>query len=178
MEAAGLAVGAAIRKPSDLLTGQLAAFKDLPQDAPDLFPGTVPRILAMDIEQERIPAMVGNLRAARLTGASHEDSIVIAQQDVRLLTPEFVLRKLPSARDMKAGVFCFNPPYGVRLGTDPADKKLLYADMGRAFARFKGWRGACFVANPHFVGVFGHRPVITKPASNADLRGAFLTYEF
>jgi 23S rRNA G2445 N2-methylase RlmL len=180
IEAAGLAVGAAIRRPSDLLLGALAPFRDLPQDAPDLFPGTVPRILAFDIEQERIPAMVGNLRAAGLTGPSYEKAIVIAQHDIRLLTPEYVHRMLPGARDMKAGVFCFNPPYGVRLGNDPTDKKLLalYTDMGRAFGRFPGWRAACFVANPHFVGAFGHRPVITKPASNADLRGAFLTYEF
>jgi putative N6-adenine-specific DNA methylase len=180
IEAAGLAVGAAIRRPADLLLGHLAPFKDLPREVPDLFPGTVPRILALDIEQERIPAMVGNLRAAGLTGPSYEKAIVIAQHDVRQLTPEYVQRMLPGARDMKAGVFCFNPPYGVRLGNDPADKQLLalYADMGRAFGRFKGWRAACFVANTHFVGAFGHRPIITKPASNADLRGAFLTYEF
>ena len=44
-------------------------------------------------------------------------------------------------------------------------------------ARFKGWRAACFVANPHFIGAFGHSPVVTKPASNADLRGAFLVYD-
>jgi len=49
--------------------------------------------------------------------------------------------------------------------------------MGRAFARFPGWRAACFVANPRFVGAFGHRPAIMKPASNAELRGAFLIYE-
>jgi hypothetical protein len=109
---------------------------------------------------------------------------------LRLLVPQLPVgngRSLRStstgccrARDMKAGVFCFNPPYGVRLGNDPTNKKLLalYTDMGRAFGRFPGWRAACFVANPHFVGAFGHRPVITKPASNADLRGAFLTYEF
>ena len=42
--AAGLAVGAAIRRPSDLPQRQLAAFRDLPHEAPDLFPGTVPKI--------------------------------------------------------------------------------------------------------------------------------------
>ena len=86
---------------------------------------------------------------------------------------------LPGARDMKPGVFCFNPPYGVRMGAEAGEKKLLalYSDMGRAFARFRGWRAACFVANPRFVGAFGHRPAISKPASNADLRGAFLVYE-
>ena len=35
---------------------------------------------------ERIPAMVGNLRAAGLTGPSHENSIVIATKDIREIT--------------------------------------------------------------------------------------------
>ena len=150
IEAAGLAVGAAIRKPLDLPLRHLAAFEDLGIQTPDLFPGTVPRILALDVDAARIPAMVGNLRAAGLTGASHEDSIVIASQDVRSLTPEYIQRMLPAARDMKPGVFCFNPPYGVRMGAEDDERKLLslYSDMGRAFARFSGWRAACFVANP------------------------------
>ena len=179
IEAAGLAVGAAIRKPLDLPLRHLAAFEDVGIQTPDLFPGTVPRILALDLDAERIPAMVGNLRAARLTGASHEDSIVIATQDVRSLSQEYVYRMLPAARDMKPGVFCFNPPYGVRMGAKDEKTLLsLYADMGRAFARFSGWRAACFVANPHFVEAFGHVPVMTKPATNAELRGNFLVFEF
>ena len=49
--------------------------------------------------------------------------------------------------------------------------------MGRALARFRGWRAACFVANPNFQYAFGHVPTMTKPASNADLRGAFLVFQ-
>ena len=123
--------------------------------------------------------MVGNLRAAGLTGPAHEDSIVIASQDVRTLTPEYVQRMLPAARDMKPGVFCFNPPYGKRMSAGDERELLgLYSGIGRAFARFAGWRAACFIANPHFVEAFGHAPVMTKPATNAELRGAFLVYEF
>ena len=179
IEAAGLAVGAAIRSPADLPLRHLAAFQDLPREAPDLFPGTVPRILALDVDPARIPDMVGNLRAAGLTGPSHEKSIVIAQQDVRALDPDYVERMLPGASDMKPGVFCFNPPYGVRMGAEEGQDKLLalYSDLGRVFARFKDWRAACFVANPRFVDAFGHAPVMTKPGSNADLRGAFLVFE-
>ena len=180
IEAAGLAVGAAIRHPSELLLSRIAAFKGLPGEVPDLFTGSVPRILALDSDAGRIPAMVGNLRAAGLTGATHEDSIIIAQQDVRTLTPDYVNRMLPAARGMGPGVFCFNPPYGVRIGAEEGEGKLLalYTDMGRAFSRFKGWRGACFVANPRFVESFGHPPTMTKPATNAELRGAFLVYQF
>jgi len=181
IEAAGLAAGAAIRKPVDLPFAHLAAFEDLGIQTPDLFPGTVPRILTLDIDLERIPAMVGNLRAAGLTGPAHEKSIVIADHDVRTLTPEVVYRMLPGARDMKPGVFCFNPPYGIRMGADDGSHKnllALYSDMGRVFARFKGWRAACFVANPHFAEAFGHKPSMTKPGTNAELRGNFFVYEF
>lgn len=179
IEAAGLAVGAAIRRPMDLPLGYLTPFEDLPIQTPDLFPGTVPRILALDIDAARIPDMVGNLRAAGLTGPSHEKSIVIAQQDVCALDPDYVGHMLPGSRGMKPGVFCFNPPYGVRMGAEEGEDKLLalYSGMGRALGRFKGWRAACFVANPRFADAFGHRPAMTKPASNADLRGDFLVFE-
>ena len=179
IEAAGLAVGAPIRRPADLPFQYLTAFQGLPQDAPNLFPGTVPRILAMDVDQPRITDMVGNLRAAGLTGAAGEESIVIARQDVRTLTPESVQRLAPAVRAMKPGVLCFNPPYGVRIGVEGGDKSLLalYSEMGRAFARFRGWRAACFVANPQFIGAFGHHPTMTKPATNAELKGAFLLYQ-
>jgi len=179
IEAAGLAVGAAIRRPEDLPFRHLAAFDGLPNEVPDLFPGTVPQILALDIDAERIPAMVGNLRAAGLTGPTYEHSIVIGQKDVRALRPDDVARMLPGAADMNQGVFCFNPPYGVRIGAEAGEERLLdlYADMGRALARFTGWRAACFVANERFVEAFGHFPVMTKPATNAELAGAFLVYD-
>lgn len=180
IEAAGLAAGAAIRQPRDLPFRHLAAFAGLPEEAADLFPGTVPRILALDVDEERVPAMVGNLRAAGLTGPAQEHSIVIGQLDVRALTPAYVAGALPRARDMKTGVFCFNPPYGVRIGSEEGEEKLLelYAAAGRALSRFSGWRAACFVANRQFVDAFGHSPVMTKPARNAELPGAFLLYQW
>jgi putative N6-adenine-specific DNA methylase len=179
IEAAGLAVGAAIRRPQNLPFGHLATFKGLPVDTPDLFPGTVPRILALDVDEECIPAMVGNLRAAGLTGVKYESSIVIGQRDVRALTSADVAALLPAAAEMGPGVFCFNPPYGVRIGSEDGEEKLLdlYAGMGCALARFRGWRAACFVANPRFVEAFGHAPTMTKPATNAELTGAFLVYD-
>ena len=122
IEAAGLAVGAAIRQPADLPLRHLAAFKGLPNETPDLFPGTVPTILALDTDAECMPAMVGNLRAAGLTGAAYDQSIVIAQQDVRTLTPDDIERLLPAVRNMRPGVFCFNPPYGVRIGGEHGEE--------------------------------------------------------
>lgn len=179
IEAAGLAVGAAIRRPASLPLHHLAAFAGLPDETPDLFPGTVARIVALDADADMLPMMVANLRAAALTGAEYEPSIVIGQQDVRDLTPDDIERLLPATRDMRPGVFCFNPPYGVRIGGERGEEELLdlYADMGDALARFSGWRAACFVANPEFVYAFGHRPTLTKPASNANLRGTFLVFQ-
>jgi len=98
IEAAGLAVGAAIRHPADLPLRHLAAFRGLPNETPDLFPGTVAKIVALDADAECIPAMVGNLRAAALTGAAYDHSIVIAQQDVRGLTPDDIERLLHVTR--------------------------------------------------------------------------------
>ena len=179
IEAAGLAVGAAIRHPADLPLRHLAAFKGLPSDTPDLFPGTVAHIIALDLDDGCIPAMVGNLRASGLTGPAYDRSIVIGQQDVRELTPDHIERLLPAVRDMRPGVFCFNPPYGVRIGGEHGEAELmgLYADIGRALGRFPGWRAACFVANQQFVYAFGHRATMTKPASNANLSGTFLVFQ-
>jgi hypothetical protein len=73
--------------------------------------------------------------------------------------------------------FC-QPAVWVRIEPSTAGSDVaLYSDMGRAFARFSGWRAACFVANPNFLGAFAHAPIMTKPASNADLRGAFLVFQ-
>jgi 23S rRNA G2445 N2-methylase RlmL len=179
IEAAGLAVGAAIRRPADLPFKHLPAFAGLPEETPDLFPGTTPQILALDVDAQLIPAMVGNLRAAGLTGRNYEDSIVIGQKDAVRLTPTDVTALLPRAASMQPGVFCFNPPYGVRIGGELGGEALLdfYADLGKALARFTGWRAACFVANERFVEAFGHFPTMTKPATNAELPGYFLTYQ-
>ena len=179
IEAAGLAVGAAIRRPSDLPLGHLAAFKDLPHEAPDLFPGTVPQIVALDVIQIVFPrwwATFAPARADRSRGTRIRSSS--PNRTFEGLTPDCIGRLLPAVRDMKPGVFCFNPPYGVRIGAEHGDEQLLalYSDMGRALARFSGWRAACFVANPGFVGR-SHAPIMTKPATNADLRGAFLVFQ-
>ena len=159
IEAAGLAVGRRHPPAVGSPVRHLAAFAGLPHEAPDLFPGTVPRILALDVDQERIPAMVGNLRAAGLTGPAHEDSIVIGQQDVR--DADAGRRRAHAARRARheAGRVLLQPAVRRAHRREAGEEQLLalYADMGRAFARFSGWRAACFVANPKFVYAFGTR---------------------
>ena len=59
IEAARLAVGAPVRKPADLPLGHIPAFRDLPREAPDLFPGTIPVPLQLNVW----PVLSGNIRA-------------------------------------------------------------------------------------------------------------------
>ena len=98
---------------------------------------------------------------------------------MRTLTPEYVASMLPRAPRHEGGRLLFQPALRRPDRRRAGEAKLLdlYAGMGRALARFPGWRAACFVAHPRFVEAFGHPPAMTKPASNADLPGAFLVYE-
>ena len=181
IEAAHLAVGHRVRQSRELPHRLLRAFAGLPEETPDLFAGTVPRILASDADTQVIKALVGNLRAAGLTGPGREASLVLRDGDARDLEPEMVASLLslpPGAR----GVIVMNPPYGERLDAG-RDRELLrlYRDVGRACARFEGWRTAVFVAHPGFREAFGggigRDARVIKPASNAQLRGWFLLYD-
>ena len=179
IEAAGLARGVAVRAPSKLPLARLAAFQDLPHEAPPLFGDTVPRILACDRDEALVAAMVGNLRAASLTGRTREKSIVIRVQDARELEPGLVRRLLGVDDEAARGVFVLNPPHGVRL-TGPggaAGLPRLYRELGRALGRFSGWRAAVFTAHPEFLEAFGHAPRVSKPTSNAGLSGAMHVFE-
>lgn len=174
LEAAALGRGIAVRQPRELGALSLPSFEGFPPEAPPLFPDTVPRIVAADISAERIKAMVGNFRAAGMTGGRYEESLVVRRLDARRLTPEVVAEALPSSRG-STGVLVFNPPYGRRLGTPGGDRELLslYRDVGRALGAFRGWRIAVFVAHPGFLEAWPLRPVSSKAASNGPLRGAF-----
>jgi hypothetical protein len=84
----------------------------------------VAKIVALDADAECIPAMVGNLRAAALTGAAYDHSIVIAQQDVRA---DARRRRAPAACGAQhaAGCLLLQPAYGVRIGGEHGEEELL-----------------------------------------------------
>lgn len=177
VEAAHLAVGHPVRRADEL--PRVGAFADMPRETQDIFPGTVPRILACDVADQAIKALVGNLRASGLTG-SRAGSLVLRQVDVRALTPAIVDEALPGASS-GPGVIVMNPPYGERLdGGGDAELLALYEGAGRACARFRGWRVAVFVAHEGFRAAFarglGRDARIVKPASNAQLRGWMLLF--
>ncbi|NIM61848.1 MAG: hypothetical protein GTN89_15240, partial [Acidobacteria bacterium] len=72
VEAALLARGFAVRKPPELPFRQLPVFEGFPDQAPPLYADTQPRILAFDVDEACVAWMIGNLRAAGLTGRSAE----------------------------------------------------------------------------------------------------------
>ena len=86
---------------------------------------------------------------------------------------------LPAARDMKPGVFCFNPPYGVRMGAEQAKRSCSRSTPTWAAPSRASAAGARPVSSRtrSFVEAFGHPPAMTKPASNAELRGNFLVFQ-
>ena len=178
IEAAGLAVGAAIRNPLDLPLRHLAAFEDLPSRRRISFPAPC-RASSRSTWMPRefppwweISAPPGSRAPRTRTRSSSPAGRACADSG---------LRRAHAARRARheAGRLLLQSAVWRAHGRGRGEEELLalYSDMGRAFARFSGWRAACFVANPRFVDAFGHAPVMTKPASNADLRGAFLVYE-
>jgi len=176
VEAALLARGFAVRKPSDLPLLRLPAFEGLPAHAPPLYPDTRPYILASDINEECVAWMIGNLRASGLTGRDVEKSIVVRSMDATKLTPELFAKILPDA-PRERGLFAFNPPYGRRMQGGEAGVQPLYRALGRALKQFSGWRAAVIVANEAFTAAFNARPSMVKPTSAAGLRAEFLIFD-
>lgn len=176
VEAALLGRGFAVRKPTELPALRWPPFAGLPSEAPPLYSDTRPFILASDVDEDCIAWMIGNLRAAGLTGRDSENSIVVRSMNATELTPQLFAEILPEApRDR--GLFAFNPPYGRRLQGDDGGVVSLYRDLGRTLKRFDGWRAAVIVANEEFKAAFNARPTLTKPTSAAGLRAEFLVFD-
>ncbi len=173
VEAALLARGFAVRRPAELPSIEI--FGRFPAEAPPLYADTRPVILASDIDETCIAWMIGNLRAAGLTGRASESSIVVRSMDVAELTPARLAEILPDGpRDR--GLFAFNPPYGERMGSQD-DVLPLYRALGRALKRFDGWRAAVVVANEEFAHAFQARPTMAKPTVASGMRAQFLTFQ-
>ena len=176
VEAALLARGFAVRKPGDLPSLRLGVFEGFPEDAPPLYADTQPLILASDIDERCVAWMIGNLRAAGLTGRAAEASIVVRSMDVTTMTPARLAEILPGAPHER-GLFAINPPYGERMQMGQGGVLRLYGELGRALKRFDGWRAAVIVANEGFTQAFHARPSMAKPTVAAGLRAQFLMFD-
>jgi len=176
IEAALLARGFAVRKPLELPCLRLNVFDGFPEEAPPLYADTQPTILASDIDEECVAWIIGNLRAAGLTGRAAEASIIVRTMDATTLTPAALDEILPGAPHSR-GLFAINPPYGQRMQAGEGDMLPLYRELGRALKRFDGWRAAVIVANEEFAETFSARPAMTKPTVVSGMRGQFLTFD-
>lgn len=176
VEAALLARGFAVRKPGDLPSLRLPAFAGFPENAPPLYPDTRPFILSSDIDEQCVAWMIGNLRAAGLTGRAAEASIVVRSMDVTTLTPALIAEILPGAPNER-GLFAINPPYGERMQAGEGGVLPLYRDLGRTLKRFDGWRAAVIMANEDFVQAFNARPSMAKPTITSGMRAEFLIFD-
>lgn len=155
------------RRP--LVTG-MPEFKDLaPAGGQGLFADTNPIIIASDVNPGLAPVMREGAEAAGVAG-----SVRVVTSDFRDLSAREV-RTLSGADMLERGLIISNPPYGERMRQDELCD--LYADLGRFWAGFPGFRAAFIVANPDFEAAFGGRPRIKKPLSNGPLRGHFYLYE-
>ncbi len=175
IEAALLARGFAVRKPGSLPALRLSVFEGFPAEAPPLYADTQPLILASDIDEECIAWMIGNLRAAGLTGRAAESSIIVRSMDVATLTPARLAEILPGAPH-NSGLFAINPPYGERMRTEGGVLPL-YRQLGQALKHFDGWRAAVIMANEGFAPAFKARPTMTKPTVVAGMRAEFLLFD-
>jgi len=138
-----------------------------------LFPDAAPLVVGCDIDIDALAAARDNARAAGVSG-----DITWQRTDIARLSPELVtdIARERGVAAPEGGVLLANPPYGERL--DDPELEALYATMGDACRRFRGWRAAFLVGSPLFERSFGGRPRIKKPLANANLRAYFLLYEF
>ncbi len=150
---------------------ELPAFAGCEWPDEPLFADAVPTVIANELDSEVVTSMRRNVALAGV-----ESDVAIVDGDFRSLEVKRVLqlarRRNP---DLTSGLILSNPPFGERLNPDRLEQ--LYRDLAEFCASFTGWRAGFIVANPDFEGLFGRRPRIKKPLTNAQLRGYFYLYE-
>jgi len=159
------------RDDTKLTAHSLPAFEGRSWDAEPLFADAQPAVIANEIDGTVVTAMRRNIARAGV-----ETDLAVVEGDFRELDVQRVAalarRRNP---DLTRGLILSNPPFGRRL--TPDDLAGLYRDLGRFCAQFAGWRAGFLVANPDFESLFGQRPAVKKPLTNASLRGYFYLYE-
>lgn len=159
--------------PADtrLAAQSLPAFEGRSWAAEPLFADAQPAVIANELDSSVVTAMRRNIARAGV-----ETDIAVVDGDFRQLDPKRVAslarRRNPS---LDGGLILSNPPFGQRL--TPDDLSGLYRDLRTFCTRFAGWRAGFLVANPDFETLFGMRPAMKKPLTNASLRGYFYLYE-
>ena len=151
--------GAAIHEPIDLPTlSHLAAFRDLPIKRPTFSPAPCPASwrstwILREFRHGREPP------GRRADGPSCRSRSSLRSRMcvrwIRLHRAHAARRARHETRASSAQPRPMACAWAPKKGTGQTARALFR--YGRAFARFTGWRAACFVANPRFVDVsFGH----------------------
>jgi putative N6-adenine-specific DNA methylase len=117
--------------------------------------GQTPRIIAADSDAAVLAKAQTNARAAGIKLAFREQSVFDLQSDDQ---PALIVT---------------NPPYGVRLETEPLFPRKLMA----AFCRLHGWRVALLAGAPAYAQEMSPRPRLRVPLLNGDLPCEFLLYD-
>jgi len=119
----------------------------------------------------------GGGKAARVVAADvDEDVLEIAKRNARKagVRPAF---RHQSILDLQApgpdGTVITNPPYGVRLETDPT----LCRGVAAALSRLHGWHVCLLAGTPDYEREISTKPTSSIPITNGDLQCRFLTYE-
>lgn len=177
LEAAFSAVGAPIW-PRGVVppVGGVPPFRSLDPDAPDLFPGTPPRIAAIEVHTPTYRALTENLARAGM-GAL----VPAIHGDFRSVSPRVLAKRMGLSDLPRRGLVVVNPPYGERLvhgrGRDP-ELEALYTglrDWWRGLG--PGWRIAILGPGRPLKEVFGPSPRLAKPMKNGPLSVTLLVYD-
>ncbi len=117
--------------------------------------GNSPRIVASDIDEEVLALAKRNARAAGIRLAFRNQSIL----DLQAPGP--------------SGTVVTNPPYGVRLETEPGFCRQVAASL----SRLHGWHVCLLAGCPDYERELSAKPRKSIPITNGDLQCRFLTYE-
>ncbi len=117
--------------------------------------GQMPRIIAGDVDAGVLAKAQVNARAAGVRLAFREQSVLDLQPDEN------------------AALILTNPPYGVRLETEP----LFPRKVMSAFCRLHGWRVGLLSGAPAYGLEMSPRPRLRLPLLNGDLPCEFLLYD-
>jgi 23S rRNA G2445 N2-methylase RlmL len=168
------------------IEGSLLA-RGVARPVPPVAAALAPRSFTEPLFGDATPLIVGQDLDTVTLAAAHRNAIDAGARDViwrrgdaTALEPDAIgALAAERGRAAERGVFVTNPPYGERLGATDDDRLLaLYADLGRAMRRFRGWRAGILAAHPAFEHAFGGKPSMKKPLANAQLRSYFFVYDF
>ncbi|MBX2812233.1 MAG: hypothetical protein KTR25_10500 [Myxococcales bacterium] len=173
LEAVGSAQGRATWPPDEQpVASNFPPFAELTLDRPDLFPGELPPLTAIEVHTPTYRSLERNIKNAELA------------TDIRLLHGDFRDMRSdqlwPGQSPPSRGLVIVNPPYGERLeqgrGYAP-ELEELYVDLRDWWLELDGeWRLAILGPGRLLKSILGHQAQLDKPMKNGPLSVSLLVY--